>query len=192
MKQKTKIAVTGGIGSGKTAVLGMLAKMGYPVFSCDEISRALWKEERYLSALAELFPACTEEGKIVKSKLSALVFSEEAERKRLEAFSHPLIMAELLREMEQYPVCFAEVPLLFEGGFQALFDGVIVVVRAREKRIASVVERDNITAEEVKRRIDSQWTDDMREREDVVILPNDGTEADLEENLKIALRTLNL
>lgn len=192
MKQKTKIAVTGGIGSGKTAVLGMLAKMGYPVFSCDEISRALWKEETYLYALAELFPTCTEEGKIVKSKLSALVFSEEAERKRLEAFSHPLIMAELMREMEQYPVCFAEVPLLFEGGFQALFDGVIVVVREREKRIASVVERDNITAEEVKRRIASQWTDDMREREGVVVLPNDGTEADLEENLKIALRTLNL
>ena len=61
MKQ-SKIAVTGGLGSGKSAVCQILKDLGYPVFSCDEINRELWGEEEYLGILAKTFPDCPADG----------------------------------------------------------------------------------------------------------------------------------
>ena len=192
MKQSKKIAVTGGIGSGKTAALSLLAGMGYPVFSCDEISRELWKDETYLKILAEAFPACTEEGKIVKSRLSALIFSDTGERKRLEAIAHPRIMRQLSDEMEKHAVSFAEVPLLFEGGYETLFDGVLLVEREEGERIAAVMQRDGISETEVKRRISAQFSDTERKREGIAVVQNSGSLAELEKNLRLALHSLGL
>ena len=67
MTQSKKIAVTGGIGSGKSYICGLIAKRGYPVFSCDEINRALWSDEAYCKELADRFPACTVGGEIDKT-----------------------------------------------------------------------------------------------------------------------------
>lgn len=192
MTQRVKIAVTGGIGSGKTAVKELLAQIGYPVFSCDEISRELWEDGAYRSMLAERFPACTEGGEIDKSKLSALVFSDEGARKELESLSHPLIMRELMARMERFLVSFAEVPLLFEGGYEGLFDGVILVKREEERRIASVIARDGLTEEEVKRRISAQLTDAEREKNGVVVIENNGSFEELGEKLRQALRSFGI
>ncbi len=191
MTQSKRIAVTGGIGSGKSAVMEILAEMGYPVFSCDEISHALWQDEDYLSTLSAAFPACSPAGRIDKQKLSALVFSDEAARKRLEKIAHPRIMQELLREMTA-PACFAEVPLLFEGGFASLFDGVLLVERERGSRIGAVMQRDGLTQEETERRISAQLSDPEREKEGVVILKNDGTVEELKEKVKNSLRSFGL
>ncbi len=186
--QSKKIAVTGGIGSGKTTVIKILEKMGYPVFSCDEISRGLWQEESYLKVLAEAFPMCTENGRIVKSKLTALVFSDEKERKRLESIAHPRIMRELLDGMEGKPICFAEVPLLFEGGYEDLFDGVILVVRDRAARIAAVMARDGCGRAEVESRIAAQ----LGHAEKGTVLENNGSVGELEASLTAALKALGV
>ncbi len=187
MMQRNKIAVTGGIGSGKTAVCCILSELGYPVFSCDEISRELWKKEKYLKTLAEVFPTCTEEGKIVKEKLSALIFSDAEQRRKLETVSHPRIMRELLNKMNGYAVCFAEVPLLFEGGYDKFFDSVILVKRETEKRIASVMQRDKSSEEEVKRKIAAQLSDREREKEGIVVVENNGSLEELKAAVKSAL-----
>lgn len=189
---RNRIAVTGGIGSGKTAVLKILAEWGYPVYSCDEISHRLWTEESYLKTLAAAFPDCTTEGRVDKGKLSALIFSKETERKRLESVSHPVIMRELMEKMEREPVCFAEVPLLFECGYESLFDGVLLVRRREKDRIAAVIKRDNITSEAAMSRIASQFTDDLRQKEGVVVVENNGTTEELKENVKAALRFLGV
>lgn len=191
MTQKSKIAVTGGIGSGKTTALRLLEKLGYPVFSCDAISHRLWTEEAYRKTLLDAFPSCTTGGELDKQKLSALVFSDDNARKKLESLSQPRIMRELLAEMERYPVGFAEVPLLFEGGYEGLFDGILVVKRNREDRIASVIERDRTSREEVQKRILAQCSDAVREKGGIILM-NDGTVEDLEENLKAALRSLGI
>lgn len=192
MMQRIKIAVTGGIGSGKTAVCRILSDLGYPVFSCDEISRGLWKDEAYLDLLATNFPRCVTDGKIDKKKLSKIIFSDSDARKRLEALSHPRIMQALMREMDRFSVSFAEVPLLFEGGYESLFDGVLLVERTEVTRIASVMRRDCISEEEVKQRISSQFSDAEREKDGVVILKNDGTLAALKESVKGALGRFGL
>ena len=191
MMQNKKFAVTGGIGSGKSTVLRLLEEMGYPVFSCDDISHKLWTEEAYRKMLSDAFPSCLTGGEIDKQKLSALVFSDENARKKLESLSHPRIMHELLAAMEIFPVSFAEVPLLFEGGYETLFDGVLVVIRKQENRITSVLKRDRTTREEVEKRILAQCSDAERGKGGVV-LENNGSVEDLGKNLKVALKSLGL
>ena len=112
----SKIAVTGGIGSGKSTVCRILQEQGYPVFSCDEINRALWQEKDYLDGLRTRFPSCFTDGKPDKKALSALVFSDRKALERLNAYAHPRIYARLKEQMESVGRdCFAEVPLLFYG-----------------------------------------------------------------------------
>lgn len=192
MTQSKRFAVTGGIGSGKTTVCRLLAAWGFPVFSCDEISHALWRDEAYLNTLTAAFPDCAVGGKIDKDLLTGRIFSDETARKRLESLSHPRIMQKLMAETEGLPVSFAEVPLLFEGGYEGLFDGVIVVRRSEEARVASVMARDGATEEEVRRRLLAQLSDREREREGVLFIDNDGSPQELGTRLHDVLRTLGL
>lgn len=153
---RKRFAVTGGIGSGKSAFCACLKGLGYPVFSCDDVSRALWREEEYRAGLAERFPQFCEEGEVQKERLTRAVFGSAELLAELNAYAHPRIMERLLHEMQGFPVCFAEVPLLFEGNYEGLFDGVIVVMRERSARIGSVSERDGAEVGEVLARMARQ------------------------------------
>ena len=156
---KKKIAITGGIGSGKSSVLKILGERGYPIFSCDAIYREIIDTPAYIQKIEKVFPHCVIEGKIDKKLLSNEVFKNKKKLAILNAIAHPMIMERLLKSMDNCAgeIVFAEVPLLFEGNFENLFDKVIVVVRSKEKRIASVIERDQISLNEVEDRIASQF-----------------------------------
>ena len=186
-----KIAVTGGIGSGKSAVCRILKERGYPVFSCDEINRTLLSEKSYLDGLCALFPACVKDGKLNKAALSALVFSDKEALKTLNAYAHPRISERLRRDMEgAEKTCFAEVPLLFESGMTKRFDGAIVVLRNKEERIRAVVARDGLTAEQAKARMKQQFDYDGPLPDGCLAIENDGDEAALREKVNEVLEAL--
>ena len=178
---KKKIAITGGIGSGKSSVLRILEEMGYPIFSCDEIYRQIVHMPAYIQKIEQIFPSCVSEGMIDKKALSNLVFGDEKKLALLNEVAHPLIMSQLLKKMDKCveEVIFAEVPLLFEGNYENLFDKVIVVTRNLEERIKSVMERDKISEEEVQKRISSQFDFEDKKNEnrlkncDVIFLKNE-------------------
>ena len=187
----SKFAVTGGIGSGKSAVCNMLKKRGFPVFSCDRINRALLEDAEYLKGLAALFPACFRKGKLDKTALAALVFSDKTALEALNGYAHPRIYERLKREMDAINApCFAEVPLLFESGKSDLFDGTIVVLREREARIRSVIERDGIPREAAEARMKGQFDYDGPLPDGCFIIHNDGDEKALERAVDALLRTL--
>ena len=71
-----KIAVTGGIGSGKSTVLTLLKNLGYPVFSCDEIYREITESQAYVKEIETLFPSCVENGTINRKALAEIVFND--------------------------------------------------------------------------------------------------------------------
>ncbi len=165
--QRKRIAVTGGIGSGKSTVLSYLKEKGYAVFSCDEIYRTLLKTEEYIRAIAAAFPDVIDGCGIDKEKLAELVFNDKRSRDRLNAIAHPWIMQRLFQEMEQSNsrVCFAEVPLLFENGFEKDFDATLVVLREKNIRIQSVIHRDGQSQEQVEGRIHAQFDYDAQENQ---------------------------
>ena len=180
MKQNKKVAVTGGIGSGKTLFCAILKDMGYEVLSCDEIYAQMLQEEEYLSCLKERFSDCFSGGVLDKKKLSERVFVSSEDRKALEVLAHPLIMQRLLSKMQGKELVFAEVPLLFEGGFEGLFDCVIALVRTKEERVKSVIERSGLTESEVLSRMESQFDPALLSSRNCIIVENNGTKEELE------------
>lgn len=173
MMQNKRVAVTGGIGSGKSSAVKMIKDLGYPVLSCDEIYAKLCTESEYLSKLNKLFPGCVKDGKLDRPFLSSLVFHDADALKKLNDFSHPLILERLFKKMDQFPLSFAEVPLLYESGAEKNFDYVLVISRSKEKRLFSVMERDSLSAEAALARIQSQ-RDWESLPENAYVIQNDG------------------
>lgn len=192
MKPNKRFAVTGGIGSGKSEVLAILRKMGYPVFSCDEFSHALWREEEYRKGLAEVFPACSRAGEIDKAELTRLVFSDEAALARLNAYAHPRIMTRLLSLTAGVPLSFCEVPLLFEGGYVGEFDGAIVVLRSRADRMQAVCARDGLSEAEAEARFSKQYDYACLPEGNFAVVENNGSLEDLSSRVAAALMQLKI
>lgn len=196
---KKMIAVTGGIGSGKSTVMKILASKGYPVFSCDEIYEEVIVSEAYISKLKELFPLCVTNGQVDRKRLAKEVFSDREKRERLNRLAHPLIMKRLFEKMQREDsfLVFAEVPLLFEGNFEKDFDAIIVVQRAVEQRVAALQKRDNASREDVLRRIRAQFPYDSPEGQMRIknsrayILSNEGSLKALQEKISEILMKIH-
>lgn len=170
-----KIAVTGGIGSGKSTVCKKIKELGYSVFSCDEIYASMLKDMEFSSALEILFPGSTNGGCVNKQALLCTVLRDKKALETLNAFTHPKIMARLFEMMDEAAVkgksrcfsqkfeknknilVFAEVPLLFEGKYDRLFDKIIVVKRNETEKIRSVIERDGCKENVVKEKMALQF-----------------------------------
>ena len=191
---KVKIAITGGIGSGKSTVSKYIQSLGYPVYSCDEINKEIFQTVAFQERLKQLFPACEKDGKIDKKLLSSCVFSDKVALRALNELAHPFIMAQLDSELEtcKENYVFAEVPLLFECGYEDRFDFVIIVFRSLEDRISAVSLRDQSSPELVQQRIAAQW--DYNEakmmslpKSKYVVLKNELTISDLNKKIDDAL-----
>lgn len=189
MTQSKKIALTGGIGSGKSTVLEMIRKLGYPVFSCDRIYAALCEDGNYLKKLSTLFPDSVRGDKLDREFLSEKVFSDEKALAALNALSHPLIMERLLALMERCSISFAEVPLLFEEGLQDKFDEIIVVTREKPRRIVAVKERSGLTEEEILARMARQFPYENLP-DGCLIVENNGSLFELESAIKNILHKI--
>ncbi|MBO5480033.1 MAG: dephospho-CoA kinase [Clostridia bacterium] len=158
-----RIAITGGIGSGKSIVGEYLKKKGFTVFSCDKIYAELITTENYIQAIKQAFPTAVADGRVDKSVLSNIIFSDITEREKLNQIAHPLIMQSLDEQMRACEgVVFAEVPLLFEGGFEGLFDEIIVIKRNLTDRIVAICQRDGLQEDKARLRIQSQFDYDSR------------------------------
>lgn len=157
MQNSIKIAITGGIGSGKSAVTEIIKEQGYPVFSCDKIYSELLTSKEFTKRIGEEFcGVLNEDGTLNRELLSKQVFNNSEALKKLNQITHPAIMASAFENMEEHKISFLEVPLLFENGFERLFDAVIVILRDREDRINSIIERDGISKENAILRLNSQ------------------------------------
>ena len=187
MKQsKTVIAITGGIGSGKSMVRSLLETQGYTCFDCDRINANLLETKEYLEGLFQRFPHCFENGILIKSLLRQEIFRSEESRRKLNTYAHRAIKNALMHKIKDPPtqLIFVEVPVLndTDDDFIDLFDEIWVVTCDTEKRAERVILRDNISIDQVHAVIHSQ----ARERvypKPTVYIPNEGTIVSLEKKL---------
>ena len=184
MKQnKLKIAVTGGIGSGKSTACAIIKEEGFPVFSCDEVYAELFNSGIFTAEFIKEFGSCVldDEGNLSRNKLSEIVFCDEQKLDRLNKITHPKIFQKMFKKAEacEGEVCFFEVPVLFEGGYEKLFDKIIVIMRDENERIKSVMSRDKKSKEEVLSRLNKQYNYKNNEFTQYYVIHNDGKINDL-------------
>lgn len=195
---KAKIAITGGIGSGKSQAAKFIKALGFSVFSCDEIYKNVILSREYIEQVEKAFPESVVNKQIDKKILADIVFNDAQRRQTLNNIAHPLIMERLFRDMDDAPteLVFAEVPLLFEGNYQELFDFVIVIERDIAKRIESVKTRDGLSDEQILNRIQSQFDySKIKETEyfkngKIIEIDNNGGVEDLNEKLSLEINRL--
>lgn len=191
MRNNVKIAVTGGIGSGKSTVCEIIKDLGYPVISCDEIYKTLLNHPKFLEKIAAEFGyGVIKNGELNRTKLSSIVFANEEKLKKLNDITHPDIMKKLFTQCKKHKICFCEVPLLFESGNEKNFDEVIVVLRSFDKRISSVMKKDKSSIEAVKNRIKSQFDYDNSEFAQYYVIHNDDNKMILCDKVNKALQDI--
>lgn len=185
--QNKIIAVTGGIGTGKTLALNIIAGLGYPVIDCDQIVKELYTKRNILRELKKLFPRAITgffKPKADKKVISEEAFSDAQKHRALTEFFAPKVLDIALSLAEKFSgKVFIEVPLLFELEKAGDFDAVIVITREKLHRIEGVMERSNLTREQVLERIKFQFDYENADLSKHIVIENDGTAKDLKEKL---------
>lgn len=162
------IALTGTMASGKSTVLSLLKKAGYPVYSADEISRQLTQiNQQGYQAIVLAFgkEMLSEDQTLDRVKLADIVFHDEAKRKQLEAILHPLIRHQIQEAKQQnQTISFVEVPLLFECGWEKDFDESWLVTCSQETCIKRCMENRKMSRQAILDRIRTQMSVEEKEK----------------------------
>lgn len=176
-----KVGLTGGIGSGKSAVANRLTALGAVLIDSDRIAREVVAPGS--EGLAEIVAAFSgrvldAHGALDRAALGALVFGDEAARRRLEAITHPRVRAraaELAAAAPPDAVVVNDVPLLVEVGLAPTYHLVVVVQTAVATRLERLARDRGMDRAEAERRIAAQADDARRQAAADVLLTNDGT-----------------
>jgi dephospho-CoA kinase len=173
-----RVALTGGIATGKSYVLGLFRTRGVPCLDADMLARGVIAPgTEATKAIADRFGADTinEDGAVNRPKLAAIVFSDDVARRDLEAIVHPAVYRAIhagLRAFElvgNYPLGMVDIPLLYESGHAGEFDKVILTACPEGLQLARLKER-GMSETDAKQRIAAQWpTARKAERADFVV-----------------------
>ena len=186
------IAITGTMASGKSAVLQLLKQLGYPTVDADAISFQLMQkgEEGYRQSVACFGKDILEEdGSINRRKLASIIFQNNEKKQKLESILHPLIRAQLLAMKKQNKeISFAEVPLLFEAGWEKDFDECWLITCSLETCIQRCMEERKMEKQEILERIQAQMSVEEKKSKADVVIENDHDLNELEYKLKERLK----
>ncbi len=191
-----KVGLTGGIGSGKSAVASRLAALGAVIVDSDRIAREIVAPGT--DGLAEVVAAFSDrvldaDGALDRAALGALVFGDEAARRTLEGITHPRVRArsaELVAAAPADAIVVNDVPLLVEVGLAPTYHLVVVVQTAVPTRMARLTRDRGMAPAEAQRRIAAQADDATRRAVADVLLTNDGTLTDLHAAVDTLWRTV--
>ncbi len=187
MKKFRMIAITGGIGSGKSSALNILSDAGYKTLSCDAITGELYEQHKIKRKLQKLFPTAVSGKKdlvIDRKTISAIVFNDKVKLEKLTALITPLVLKEVKSKAKKLGgVVFVEVPLLFERNYQKHFDAVIIVMRDKKARIESVKARSNLSEEQIVSRMNNQFDYETADLSDYAVVYNNGSLISLKESV---------
>lgn len=195
-RRKTlKIALTGGAGSGKSAVAEQLAARGITVVDTDALAREVVAPgEAGLAAVVDAFgqQVLDDQGRLDRRALRQRILDNDADRQRLEGMLHPLIMDRLQQRLDAAdgPYAVAEIPLLVEGGYGDRFDRIVTVEAATETRIRRLMERDGVDESAARQLIDAQASEADRRAIADWVIDNDGDQARLEQQVVALDRSL--
>ncbi len=183
-----KIGITGIIGSGKSTVLKLLEDKGYHIYDSDKEVHKLLETKSVVDEISKHFD-CVENGVINRKKLGGIVFNNDEKLQLLNSIIHPLVKAQI-KSLDG--LVFVDVPLLYETGFEVLFDKVIAVLASEETLINRLKERNNLSSSEAKKRISLQMDSETKQKLADYVIINEGTVKELELKLNKVLEVLDV
>ncbi len=186
------VGITGGVASGKSTVRGFFEKLGALSLDADEICHSKLEEKR--EEIRAIFgDDVFQGGKINRRKLGKIIFRNKSLREKLESILHPEVKKEIykikekFKETSQIVVC--EIPLLYEKGWENMFDYVVVVKRSEEKMLGALLEK-GLDEKEARARIQSQIPLWIKEKKADWVVDNQGTLEETFQQVKKIWRNL--
>ena len=191
------IGLTGGIGSGKSTVSSYLVEKGYRVLDADRIAHEITETgSPVLAKIAEAFGAdmLNEDGSLNRKKLAAAAFSSKQNKAVLESLTTMEVIRIIeasvtqLRNEKECDIIFVDAPLLFEAGVDRLTDLVWLVSAQEEVRIKRVMDRDQVSREDVLQRISNQMPEEEKRQRSQELIDNSEGKDELYRQVEALLR----
>lgn len=194
------IVITGGIGSGKTAVTDYLISKGYKVIDTDLMAHEITsKNGKAISYIRDIFGEdyILEDGSMDREKIRKLVYQDESKKKLLEKGTTDIIISDTQKMIEDYrkkglEILFVDIPLFFENGGEneKYFDKIWLVCSDIEKRVKRIKKRDNLDEHMIKKIMEKQMPDKDKEIKSDVVINNSGTIEELHRKIDSLLFNL--
>ena len=187
-QEPLRIGLTGGIASGKSTVADMFAALGVPVIDTDVIARDVVRPgQPALEEIREAFGAgvIAADGTLDRSAMRAIVFGDDAARRRLEAILHPKLRETTIEQAETAGGAYqvVVVPLLVESSLRAFVDRVLVVDCDEEIQVVRLLERDTESEQQARKILAAQSTRDERLAIADDVIENEGSLEDTREQV---------
>lgn len=172
------VGLTGGIASGKSTVSRIFEQAGIPVICADELAREVVRPgSKGLAEIRRIFgeDVLDESGNLDREAMARQVFQDHSKRKILESIIHPRVEEEQNKklaalERQGYSMAVVDVPLLYESGWERFVDLVVVVYASRDTQTERLMNRDGMSADDARSRLEAQMPiDDKRRRADRLV-----------------------
>jgi dephospho-CoA kinase len=193
-----KVALTGGIATGKSYVLDQIRRCGLPCLDADELAHGVTAAgTEATAAIAVRFgnEMLAPDGSVDRAKLGPVVFADPTARRDLEAIVHPAVYRAIMAGVRAFeltgdsPFVVVDVPLLYETGAEDKFDKVIVTSCPPEVQIARLIGR-GLTEPEARQRLAAQWPIDRKTGRADFVITTDGTFAETDQQVAQVLEAL--
>ena len=190
------VALTGGIGSGKSTVGQMFAQSGAIVIDSDQLARDVLERGSigFDEVVARFGDEILKNGEIDRLLLASIVFKDPKKRSELEQVTHPLIrkaFAEVVARSANNSIIINQIPLLVESNHDYKFDHVITISANESIRTQRLLKR-GLTADQIRQRMQAQATDQMRESISDSVIVNESDEQNLLDQVEIIWEQLRL
>jgi dephospho-CoA kinase len=182
------VALTGGIGSGKSTVGQIFAQLGAIVIDSDQLSRDVIERGSigFNEVVAKFGDEILKNGEIDRQILATLVFKDPTKRSELEQITHPLIrkaFAKVISSASPDSIIINQIPLLVESNHDYKFDHIITISASESIRTDRLIKR-GLTNEQIKQRLQAQATDQMRENIADSVIFNEKSEQEITDQVE--------
>ena len=175
-----KIAVTGGIGSGKSTVCNVFEQLGFPVFYSDIEAKNILNENNIVKTqiIDLLGEEAYQNNELNRTYIASKIFNDPSLKEKMNSIVHPAVRLafENWAAIQKSNIVFNEAAILFETGAYRNFDSTILVTSPENLKIKRIIARDKCTEQEAKLRIKNQWADDEKIKLADFVVKNDESE----------------
>ena len=192
-----KIALTGGIATGKSYVAGRFREAGVPIVDADLLAReVVLPGTPALAAIRKRFgpDAVRRDGTMDRIRVAQIVFKDKRARLDLEAIIHPAVIkaiSDFFNALpKRTPFAVADIPLVFETGREKDFDAIIVVACPREMQLERLMERNKLSREDAEKRLAAQLPIDQKVKKATYVINNEGSFEDTNKQVDALIQKL--